>query len=237
MENKVNVLLVEDDVATRKLEKMILERNRYMVKEAPDAETALRILEDKVMDILIVDILLPGMNGLELLTKVRGNPLTQKLPVLLCSALSDQEQVKQALSLGICGYILKPIVARDFIQKVSKAEEQVLPILDDPSKTIFKLGLKSFEFRELIQIMIDDAKQKLKTIGRKIEVGDLEEFHQFCQDISSSANNFGALALRNAADEASEMIQKSGGELSEKYMFGLRTQMARLRDAAFDLPG
>lgn len=235
LDNKLNILLVEDDVATRKLEKMILERNRYTVKEAQNAEVALMTLEDEVVDILIIDILMPGMNGLELLAKVRENPITQKLPVILCSALSSQDQVKKALSLGISGYVLKPIVAKDFIQKISKAEKQIVPILDDPSRTIYKLGLKAAEFRELIQIMINDAKQKLKEIGKKIEIGELEEFEQFCKEISASANNFGAMALQNAAEEASAMMKQSNRELRGKYMFNLRTQMERLREAVIQL--
>ncbi len=235
MEKKVKILLVEDDVATRKLERMILERNKYSVKEAPEAETALGMLESEVVDILIVDILMPGMSGLELLAKVRENPLTQNVPVILCSASADQEKVKEALSLGISGYILKPIVAKDFIQKVVKSETQILPILKDPSGTIYRLGLKSNEFRDLIQIMIDDGKKKLKNIGRQIEVGDLEDFNQFCHDIASSANNFGAMALQNAAEEASAMMHKCEGEFSGKYMFNLRTQMERLKEASFTI--
>lgn len=230
-EHKINILLVEDDVATRKLQKMILERSRYGTHEAENGRQALEVLHCTTIDIIILDILMPEMTGIELLEQLKSDPSTARIPAILCTSVSEQDSVKQALALGISGYILKPIVARELLQKVIKAEKQVEPILEDPSRTVYRLGLSTSEFQELLFLMMDDAKDRLKEIGSQIEMGDLSEFDQFSRDLSNSAANFGARALQTAAAEANHYMREAEKDLRGKFMFDLRTQIDRLQHA------
>lgn len=230
-EDIINILVVEDDMATRKLQRRILERGKYQVHEAESGHIALQTLDTQAIDIIIMDILMPEMTGIELLQELKSNPMTSKIPIVLCTSVSDQKYVEEALSLGICGYLLKPIAARELLQKVIKAEKQAAPVLEDPFRTTHKLGLDLDEYQELLYLMIDEAKKSLKEIGSKVEVGDFKEFDRFSRDLSSSAGNFGARALQSAAMEANNALPKVERELREKYMFNLRTQVERLDEA------
>lgn len=230
-EDKKSILLVEDDVATRKLEKLILERGRYEVHETENGRAALDFLSSTTTDIIITDVLMPEMTGIELLHKLKADPRTAKIPTILCTSVSEQESVKEAMALGIDGYILKPIVARDLLQKVIRAEKGVEAVLEDPSRTIYRLGIRVNEYQELLFLMLDDAAERLKQIGAKIEVGDFSEFDQFSRDLYNSAGNFGARALQTAAIEANKRMASAEKSLRGKFMFNLRTQLDRLHQA------
>lgn len=228
---KPNILVADDDIAIRKLLRLILQREHYQVYEAEDGARALEIVENEVIEIILVDILMPNMTGIEFLRKMKSNPLTAAIPVILCTSISEQKYVKEALNLGISGYVLKPIVARDLLLKLNRAEKQVHPVLEDPHKTIRLLGLQMNEFRELVGLLVDEARNQLKLIGPSIEKGDLNPLFKFTRDLSNTAGNFGARALQHTAYEAGKcMLAKEGGQ-REKYLLTLRTQMERLRQA------
>ncbi len=231
-ENKLRILLVEDDLSTRKLERVIVERIKYEAVEAESGKQALELLEVEPIDIIIADVLMSEIDGLELLRKVRSDPKTARIPVILCTSVSDQNYVTEALELGIAGYILKPIVARELQRKLVKAEKQLDPVLEDPKSTMYRLGLEPSEFQDLLIMMADQAKGRIKDMGGKVEVGDLSDFDKFSRDLSASAGTFGAIALRNAASDAGDKIVTADQEIRQRYIFSLATQVERLRAAA-----
>lgn len=234
-ESKSTILVVDDDLATRHLESLILKRAGYSIVEAEDGRHATETMRDAPVDVVVSDILMPVMDGLELLRALRGSPTTESVPVILCSSVSEQASIQEALQLGIAGYILKPIVARQLLQKVSAAEKHVVPVLEDPSYTMHKLGLDVSEFQELLFIMIEDAKKRLKEIGAQIESGDFNEFENFSRSLGASAANFGALALSRAVEQAQLVMQGAETSKCGNYMLNLRAQMERLHQEVMEL--
>src|SRR5690348_4807561 len=102
-----SVLLVEDDTAIAQMYKVRLELNGYLVLTATDGESALSIAEKFVPDLVIVDVGLPGMNGLALLDAMRANERLRDTPVLILTNLDSPDAEKRSLELGAGQYLLK----------------------------------------------------------------------------------------------------------------------------------
>jgi len=231
----VRILIVENDISTRKLEQMMLQRSGYCAIEAENGLVALQVLDVENIDLILLDILLPKMTGIEFLDKLKSNPITATIPVILCTSVSEQDCVQEAVSLGINGYILKPINARDLLQKVRQVVKKIEPVLEDPKKTMKNLGLYSEEYRQLLTLLVDDGKQRLKSIGMKVEAGDFKDFYLFAHDLSWAADNLGANALHRAALEASAFVPNADKKVQEKHCFKIMTEIERLSMAIFDL--
>ncbi len=191
----MKILIVEDDLSTRKLERMMLQRSGYCVREAENCLVASRVLDVEHIDLILLDRLLLEMTGMEFLNKIKSNPITATIPVILCTSESKLDCVQEAISLGINEYILKPINAKDLAQKVQQVLKKIEPVLEHPKKTTKNLGLNSEEYRQLLTLLVNDGKQRLKSIGMKVEAGDFKDFCLFVHDLSSSADNLGAIAL------------------------------------------
>ncbi len=107
-ETRAKILIVDDEVVNRILLTRIL-KNQHLLLEADSAATALSILERETVDLILLDVMMPGMNGLETLSLLRSKPATQDTPVVLISALSQTADIVSGLHLGANDYITKPI--------------------------------------------------------------------------------------------------------------------------------
>ena len=103
----LTVLFVDDDVAIVERMQKYLQKFFHTVLLAYDGEEALEILETNAVDILITDISMPKLNGIELIGRVRA--FNEKMAVIILSAFSDFDYLKSAISYGIDGYMLKPV--------------------------------------------------------------------------------------------------------------------------------
>ena len=148
---------------------------------------------------------------------------------ICCLSFVKKEGVeKEAAGLGIDGYILKPVTARDLIQKMQHVEKQIAPVLVEPIKITNELGLDLRAYEQLLRVLVEDAKKRLKDIGGQVEAGDFKAFHVFTRDLSSSAENLGANALHRAALEASAFVPNSEKKVQEKYFFKIGSEIERV---------
>lgn len=116
----MKILVVEDDISTRKLEQLVLERSGHTVLEAEDGNSALRVLNTEKVELILLDLLMPGMSGIDLLERLKSNPDTSSIPVVLCTSVSEQDSIEKAVSFGINGCIMKPIVPKQMLQKLQQ---------------------------------------------------------------------------------------------------------------------
>ena len=105
MKNKI--LLIEDDTFIREIYQSELTRNGMEVTAYSSAEEGIQALEQKTFDLLLLDIMLPGMNGLEALKKIKQNPKTKDLDVVILTNLGQETVVKEGLDTGAVGYLIK----------------------------------------------------------------------------------------------------------------------------------
>lgn len=109
-EPKKHILIVDDDSRVLKLVKNILS-DRYNVATAISGKVAMKFLENKETDLVLLDYEMPGESGAEILQKIRGNARFQKLPVVFLTGVTEKERIQQVLSFSPQGYLLKPINA------------------------------------------------------------------------------------------------------------------------------
>jgi CheY-like chemotaxis protein len=108
------ILLVEDNVSNAKLTRILLEREGHYVRTAANADEALAMLQSFAPRLILMDIQLPGMDGLTLTRKLKSDPRTCDIPVVAMTAYAMKSDEAQALAAGCQGYITKPIDTRRF---------------------------------------------------------------------------------------------------------------------------
>jgi CheY-like chemotaxis protein len=111
---RARILLVEDNPSNSKLARLLLEREGHEVRVAVDADEALNQLQTFVPELILMDIQLPGMDGLTLTRKLKSEPRTRDIPVVAMTAYAMKGDEARALAAGCQGYITKPIDTRHF---------------------------------------------------------------------------------------------------------------------------
>jgi len=111
----VNVLYVEDNEYNRKIVRQLLTRTSYRLREAVDGEAALGMVREERPDLILMDVQLPKMSGLDVTRALRGDPATADVPIIVVTsfALSGDEQ--RAMAAGASAYIAKPYSPRDLL--------------------------------------------------------------------------------------------------------------------------
>ncbi len=107
------ILVVDDMVVNRKLMKKVLKNSVEEVYfyEAEDGFQAIDLVREKDIDLVILDLMMPGKDGYQVLREIKGNAETKEIPVIVNSAVDDMTSIKETLSLGALDYFTKPITA------------------------------------------------------------------------------------------------------------------------------
>lgn len=113
------VLLVEDNPVNRRLAEFLLRSHGYLVREAATAQEAFEMIKTERPDLIVMDIQLPGMDGLEATKRIKADPATSDIPVVAVTSYAMKGDREKALASGCIGYITKPIDKAMFIQEVA----------------------------------------------------------------------------------------------------------------------
>lgn len=119
-----NVLIVEDSKAIRSLIRIALEETGgVFAVEVTNGFEALRALPTRRFDLIITDINMPDINGLELISFVKANPAYREIPLVIVSTERSEEDKKRGLALGAAAYIVKPFEKSELLSVVKKTLE------------------------------------------------------------------------------------------------------------------
>ncbi|NQT73777.1 MAG: response regulator [Chloroflexi bacterium] len=117
--NRGKILIIEDTAGFRRVYQDVLESEGYDVVDADDGIWGLQLAIEEKPDMVILDLILPGMHGYEVLTELRANPNTKSIPVIVLSSLGDGKDIRRAMDLGANDYSVKGSVApRDILTKI-----------------------------------------------------------------------------------------------------------------------
>lgn len=120
--NSPTILIVEDDEVTSYMLEFLLQREGYTVTKANDGKEALKLIENsKPFDIVLLDIMIPYINGFELVSHIRSQPAWGKTPVLMLSGKSQEKDIVKALDSGATDYIVKPFQPGEVLARIRKA--------------------------------------------------------------------------------------------------------------------
>lgn len=114
------VLVVENDPMSRELARRVLTAGGYRTLLALDAEEALALAAKHLPDLVLMDLGLPGIDGIEATKRMHAQPATADVPVAVFSAQAFDEIVARASAAGCVGYLTKPIGARELLDRVAQ---------------------------------------------------------------------------------------------------------------------
>jgi DNA-binding response OmpR family regulator len=115
------ILLVEDESDLRYIIKTTLEDPRFRILEAEDGKTALEIAERETVDLFILDWMIPGLNGIAVAERLRRDPATAEVPIIMVTARSQDADREQGQAVGTFAYLVKPFSPLELLDVVEEA--------------------------------------------------------------------------------------------------------------------
>jgi CheY-like chemotaxis protein len=164
----MRILIVEDNEISANILESNLNQRNYQTLVARTGTEALKFLEAHWdIGLVLTDIMLPEMDGLELVRRMREDPAWQEIPVIVCTSLADSEHVAEAARLGCRHYLLKPIDRIKLIMMVDKlwSGRKAVPVLGDPKQLSTKYGLSSEALDRLYKSFADVVNNSIAALA------------------------------------------------------------------------
>ncbi|TGP54117.1 response regulator transcription factor [bacterium M00.F.Ca.ET.159.01.1.1] len=156
----VSILVVDDEPPIRKLLRVGLGSQGYAVSEAPNAKAAIELMQTERPDLILLDLGLPGMTGLELLGKWRSDGLD--IPVVILSSRTDEAGIVSALELGADDYVTKPFGMNELVARIRVALRHKFQ--QQGEKPVFQTG----------DLSVDLVKRIVKVEGKEVKLSPKE---------------------------------------------------------------
>ena len=140
-----HILVVDDEARIREVVAYALRKEGYTVSEAADGAVALTQLAVGTVDLCVLDVMLPEVDGLEVCRRLRASPVSARIPILFLSARSEEVDRVVGLELGGDDYLIKPFSPRELVARVRALFRRVEPGLEPPPKPSATLTHGSIE--------------------------------------------------------------------------------------------
>ncbi len=167
------VLVVDDDEHNRALLRDNLEARGHEIIEAADGETALQIVAAQSPDVVLLDVMMPGLDGFEVCRRLKRDPETAAIPVLLVTALGDRQDRLTGIEAGANDFIIKPIDPRDLVLRVGNAVF-MKHLYDELKRHNQRLEELERLRDNLTSMIVHDMKAPLGGIAGYLELLDME---------------------------------------------------------------
>lgn len=117
------ILIADDEPNIRQLVAFTLRRRGYTILEADDGITALELIRDQIPDLVVLDVMMPGLSGIAVAQRLAAEPATAGIPVILLSAKGQGTEIEQGLASGARLYLVKPFSPRELAERVAEVLE------------------------------------------------------------------------------------------------------------------
>lgn len=114
------ILVADDDPLLVQLVQFRLQHRGYDVLTAEDGERVMQILEERQPDLIVLDAMMPGLDGFEVLRRVKADPRHQGIPVMILSARKKEQDIVGALALGAADYLVKPFMPEELMARIRR---------------------------------------------------------------------------------------------------------------------
>lgn len=162
-----NIMIVDDVPANLKILGEILKLEGYKVRPVPNGNLALQVIEKEIPDLILLDIMMPEMDGYEVCRRLRENPVFADIPVIFISALNDSQNIVKALKVGGVDYVTKPFKAEEVLARVAthlkiNQQQKELQKLNDEKDKLFSIISHDLRgplggFMSYTELMIDES--------------------------------------------------------------------------------
>ncbi|CAA0095233.1 Adenylate cyclase 2 [Zhongshania aliphaticivorans] len=218
-----SILVVDDNDSSRDLLAHQLQRQNYMVIEAASGERCLEIMRSAEPDVVLLDLVMPDMNGYEVLQVIRGDEALRRIPVVVISGMQDEEGAVRCIDAGASDYLLKPVNGTLLRARISASletkqwrdrEREYLAELEKSQRFIRKI-FGRYLSDEIVQRLLDDN-DGLKLGGelRQVTVlmADIRGFSALSQQLGPEQC---VTLLNNYFGKMTEVIQRFRGTVDE----------------------
>jgi signal transduction histidine kinase len=225
------VLIVDDQEANRLLLRDLLESQGHEVAEAVDGVEALQRVAETAPDVVLLDVGMPGIDGFEVCRRLKAEPATATIPVLLVTALSQRDQRLLGIGAGANDYITKPIDRSDLSLRVRNAirMRQLYMEIEEQYRRLEKLELLR---DSLVHMIVHDLRSPLAAIRAYLDLMKMDGEGKLDQEMTESIDE-----ARKVAVEMTEMVSdlldvsrleagKMPLELSQVDLGALATEVA-----------
>jgi len=154
---KPTILLVDDEEDIVELLELNLLREGYKVLTCGTGEQALEIAHSKLPNLMILDLMLPGIDGLEVCKRLRSDPKTERLPIIILSAKGEEADIVTGLELGADDYVTKPFSGKVLVARVRRVLRKT--VITGDEKTTIKIH----------ELSIDPARREVLAGSKQIE--------------------------------------------------------------------
>jgi two-component system phosphate regulon response regulator PhoB len=155
------ILVVEDEPAIQSLIEVNLRRAGHVVQLASDAETARRLVQDALPDLVLLDWMLPGMSGVDFARLLRSDARTRMLPVIMLTARAEERDKIEALELGADDYVTKPFSPRELMARIKAVLRRHAPQV---TEDVVELG----------GLRLDPSTHRITAGGTDVNLGPTE---------------------------------------------------------------
>ena len=115
---RARILIVDDDANNRLLLQVMLANDGYEIVTASAGIEALKLVEQMPLDLIVLDVMMPGMDGYQVAARIKTNPATRHIPVIMLTALSDKNSMMHGLNAGAEEFLTKPVVRAELCARV-----------------------------------------------------------------------------------------------------------------------
>ena len=115
---RARILIVDDDANNRLLLQVMLANDGYEIVTASAGSEALALVEQLPPDLIVLDVMMPGMDGYQVAARIKNNPATRHIPVIMLTALSDRNSMMHGLNAGAEEFLTKPVVRAELSVRV-----------------------------------------------------------------------------------------------------------------------
>lgn len=238
--NMPKILVVEDEEIVRSNISEILKAEEFEVAEAENGIQAIKELSKFYPDLILSDIMMPGMDGYELVNYVQGNPLTSSIPIILLTARAESSDMRRGMQFGADDYITKPFKANDLVQAVrtrltkqanfNKKFEELKSNISMYIPHELRTPLVSIlGFADLIIASLDDLdKEEIKQMALKVKSSGLRLYERVEKFLY-----FAELELEKTSNHKEDDFQIS--EVYVKNLSATRFKDKKLESTSYDL--
>ena len=160
MDNMKTILIVDDTELNVETLMELLE-DKYDLLASLDGEGALEIVEEEHVDLILLDIMMPGIDGFEVCRRLKTNPKTNNIPIIFITAKTDDESIEKAYELGGVDYITKPFRVREVLSRITNH----LALSEQQHHLEYLVDQKTKELQKLNKEIEDTQKEVVFTMG------------------------------------------------------------------------